>query len=78
VDNGLVVALKASTEEIIRRVRDDENRPLLQGNIEEKVMRLLEARKHAYDFADIQIETTGLDVGQVADRIIQEYLKRRG
>lgn len=71
LQHGYVVTLSASAETIIKRVSMDTNRPLLQGNLEERVHSLLEQRKHAYDFAHTSIDTTELTEEQIADRIIQ-------
>lgn len=69
---GFVVALNATAETIIQRVSADTSRPLLQGNLEERVHTLMEQRKHAYDFAHTSIDTTELNEDQIVDRIIQE------
>jgi shikimate kinase len=66
--DGFVIALTASMETIIARVRLDQTRPLVQGNVEQKVKALMESRKHAYDFADITIDTTDLSVEQIVDK----------
>ncbi len=71
LDNGFVVTLQASKEAIIARVSGDTGRPLLQGNLEERVTTLMENRKHAYDFADFIIDTTGLQPDDIAARIVQ-------
>lgn len=42
LSKGHVVALTATEEEIIARVSGDENRPLLAGNAEERVRRIME------------------------------------
>ncbi|MFC0213170.1 shikimate kinase [Paenibacillus chartarius] len=69
-EGGLVVALTASKEAIIERVQGDTNRPLLQGGVEERVTALLEARKGAYDFAEVKIDTERLSPEEVAERIV--------
>jgi shikimate kinase len=56
-ESGVVIALQARIETIAKRVRQDVKRPLLQGNVEEKINTLLEQRKGMYDFAHVQIET---------------------
>lgn len=71
--NGYVVALTASWEVIVDRVRNDGNRPLIAGNIEERVQTLLEQRRHAYDFAHLTIDTGMLDVERIVDNIIAAY-----
>ncbi|MZQ81729.1 AAA family ATPase [Paenibacillus sp. 5J-6] len=70
--NGFVVALTASPEAIIHRVSTDISRPLLQGNLEERVHTLLEQRKSAYDFAHTVIDTTELTTDQIVDLIIRQ------
>jgi len=70
--NGLVVALKASAETIVARVSGDTNRPLLQGNPAEFVPILLEKRKGAYDFADVEIDTDLLTAQEIAGLIVQQ------
>lgn len=69
--NGTVVCLNAASEEILRRVGDDNDRPLLDvddphGEIE----RLLATRSEAYAAIPWQIDTTGLLVEEVAERVM--------
>ena len=71
--SGLVVALTAAAEEIISRVGADANRPLLAGNAEERVRRLLEQRKDAYLFAHCTVDTSGLSAAQVSQHILMHY-----
>eukprot|EP01137_Pigoraptor_chileana_P028652 Opistho-2@12813 len=70
LEKSLVVALMADAESIIARVSKDEERPLLQGDARERVYKLLEQRRGAYDFAHLATDTTGLSVQDVAERII--------
>lgn len=72
---GTVVALKASPQTIIRRVKGDGSRPLLAGNVADNVLRLYEQRKTAYDFADLIIDTDALTAAEAAERIV-EYLAK--
>lgn len=69
--NGYVVALTAHPEQVIARVSQDPERPLLQGGVRERVYKLLEDRKHAYDFAHLSIDTTDLTVDEVVNRIAE-------
>lgn len=73
LESGLVIALKATAEEIIARVGEDENRPLLAGGAKERIALLLEERREAYDFAHHTIDTTGKNVDQVAAEILVHY-----
>jgi shikimate kinase len=67
---GFVVALTASAEVIIQRVSSDQSRPLLQGNLEEKVLTIMEQRKHAYDFAHELVDTSNLSSEDIAELIL--------
>ncbi|ALS21504.1 shikimate kinase [Paenibacillus naphthalenovorans] len=73
-ENGFVVALFASVETIIERVKGDQSRPLLQGHLEERVKHIAKSREHAYDFADLKVDTDGLPV----DRIVEIICSRIG
>ncbi|GGI43100.1 shikimate kinase [Paenibacillus marchantiophytorum] len=75
LQNGLVVALTASAETIIARVSSDTNRPLLQGNVEERVNTLLEQRKSSYDFAHTVIDTTELSTNEIVELILAQVVK---
>lgn len=66
---GIVVALSASEEELIKRLENDTGRPLLAGGVAERVRTLLQQRAGAYDFAPIQIETTGKSLQAIVAEI---------
>lgn len=68
---GTTVALFARPETIIERVRGDENRPLLAGDVEEKVRNLLRERDGLYDFAPVHIHTDGKTIEEVVKAIIE-------
>jgi shikimate kinase len=70
LQDGFVVALTADHKTIIQRVSGDQARPLLQGNLSERVALLLEQRKTAYDFADIKMDTTNRTIEQVITTIL--------
>ena len=72
--SGIVAALTAAPERIIERVSGDASRPLLRGDVAERVRRLMAERKTAYDFAHIKIDTTELSPEEAADRILA-YVK---
>lgn len=70
---GAVVALTAGIPEILSRVRDAAERPLLAGTPEEVAARvgaLLEARRGAYARADLTVATDGLTPAEVAEKIL--------
>ncbi|MGE5702840.1 MAG: shikimate kinase [Clostridia bacterium] len=73
--HGLVIALDASEEEIVRRVQRDPDRPLLAGNVAERVHQLKLERAGLYDFAPIQIDTTGKPIEQIVEEICEQMDK---
>jgi 3-dehydroquinate synthase len=70
---GTVVCLTASRDEIVRRLNemDLSARPLLGDNPQAAVARLMEARRDAYRAFPWRIDTTGLPVEEVAQRVIE-------
>lgn len=70
---GLVVQLSASPEIIISRVQHDTSRPLLQGDVKQRVHQLLKDRAGIYDFAHITIDTTHLSLDEVVTRIVHKW-----
>lgn len=70
---GTVFALRATAEELIARVGEDPNRPLLAGDAEQRIRALLDERKQAYDFAHYAIDTTGKAAAHVAAEILTHY-----
>lgn len=73
LENGFVVALTATAEDIISRVSGDINRPLLAGNAEERVRRIMEERRDAYRFAHCTVDTTDKNAAQVSQHILMHY-----
>ncbi|EGG38287.1 shikimate kinase [Paenibacillus sp. HGF5] len=70
---GWVVALTADAASIVERVRGDANRPLLAGDVEERVRRILDERKDKYRFADVMVDTVGRSADEVAADILTHY-----
>lgn len=70
---GWVVALTADESVIIERVRGDGNRPLLAGNLEDRVSKIMEERKDCYRFANVTVDTTGCSAHEVAHHILTHY-----
>jgi len=78
-ETGLVVCLAATPGEILRRVEQDTTRPLLAGgNKLEKIVSILDARKHLYDAIPHSVDTTGLTVEEIVERILAMYAERFG
>lgn len=57
--SGLVVCLLADAESVLDRVKHDASRPLLAGDKEANIIRLLESRQTLYKSITHQIDTSG-------------------
>ncbi len=67
---GVLVCLTASVDEILRRVGNRDDRPLLAGpDRRGTVERLMAERSEAYSEADFTVDTTSARVEEVVDRI---------
>lgn len=71
LEGGLVVALSAEEATIVQRVSGDRNRPLLQGDVTERVRTLMETRRSAYTFAPFHIKTDDLSIEEAARQIME-------
>jgi len=68
---GVVICLDASVDEILRRIVDRTDRPLLDvDDPGREVERLLAARREAYGRIPWHIDTTGMSARQVAKRVM--------
>jgi shikimate kinase len=74
-DHGVVVWLRADAQELARRVGSGAGRPLLEaGGPVGTLERLAVLRAPAYEAAaQVVVDTDGLSVDGVADRVIEEY-----
>jgi len=70
-ESGLVICLNCSPEEILRRLERVDDRPLLNvPDRREEIERLLERRREAYAAIPCHLDTTGLTVNQVVERVL--------
>lgn len=68
---GTVICLTATPEIILKRVRRDATRPLLQGGKPLiKIRTLLTARAEAYARADVTIDTSRLSINEVVQTVL--------
>lgn len=76
---GSIVLLSAQAETILERVKDDNSRPLLQGNKNiEFINDMLEKRRPKYESAaDVVIQTDGKQVANICNEIF-EQIERQG
>lgn len=73
--NGMIILLTAKPETILNRVKNNHDRPLLEGkkNVE-AIKELMEARRPKYQAAaDYQIVTDGKSDRQICEEIINEW-----
>ena len=74
-NGGKIVYLRARTETLINRLKGDTSRPLLSGDLEERINKLYKDRAHIYESAaDVIIDTDGLTPEQTVQRITQLIL----
>lgn len=70
-EQGIVIFLFASEEEIAKRLERDETRPLLRGDKLERIGTLYKERLPIYkNAADYIIDTTGKEIGEVVREIV--------
>ncbi|SMP48650.1 shikimate kinase [Anoxynatronum buryatiense] len=76
-ETGVIVWLKASPQEIYRRICDDQSRPLLKDNMSvDKISQMLESRLPLYeDAADLVVNTDEKDVEQVSHEIVEQLMQ---
>ena len=72
-DNGIVIYLKSSQKDLIKRMKNDKTRPLLKdGNIEEIINKLCKEREPLYEeIADFEIMTKNKRIHEVINEIIR-------
>lgn len=75
---GKVVLLTASPEEILQRVQENEERPLLKGKKnKEWICQMLEERSDKYEMAaDVTVNTDKKTVLQICEEMIQKLEER--
>ena len=70
---GTRVYLKVELQELMRRLKKDKKRPLLQkSKPEEHILEMLQQRKSIYEEAECIIDTTDLSPHQMATEIIRK------
>ena len=71
---GVIFCLTATPEEIIRRLANYSDRPLLGPNgTKERIVELLKIRESVYNLFPNKIDTTELTPGEVADLILKNF-----
>lgn len=73
-DGALLICLTAPEDELADRLRSQQGRPMLKGyDLEDRIKDILRERQEAYDRIPFKIETGGLDIESVADKVISLY-----
>ena len=67
--HGWVVHLTATPEELIRRLKGDQSRPLLAGDLEKRIRQISNERAKLYQFAHVTIDTTNQTPDQIRKKI---------
>lgn len=79
---GVVITLTADPQTILSRVGSGEDRPMLKGGDKiERIRTLMEQRAQSYAQADIIIDTSSLNIDEVASRIrdvLREFISSLG
>ena len=77
-ESGTVVLLTASPEVILERVRDSDERPLLQGHKDVPyIAALMEQRRPKYEAAaDITVDTSHLNIEEVCRQVLRQVSER--
>ena len=77
-ESGTVVLLTASPEVILERVKDSDERPLLQGHKDVPyIAALMEQRRPRYEAAaDITVDTSRLNIEEVCRQVLRQMPER--
>jgi shikimate kinase len=71
--SGILVLLTATLDEIAGRLGHEDERPLLaKGNRRQKIRKLLKERESVYSQVKIQVDTTGLAIDEVVQKILKK------
>lgn len=76
-DNGILICLFTSSENLISRLSRTDKRPLLRDDLENKVKRLIEERKEIYDRIPLKVDTTNLSPKEAANKIVDLFRLRQ-
>ena len=69
---SLLIGLTASTDVLVSRVGKNSKRPLLKGvDVRARIEELLQQRQSRYEEADVIIDTSGLTINQVVEKILK-------
>lgn len=76
-ENGVLIALTASTEVIYNRVRNKKSRPLLlHKDVKSRITELLQERENAYREAEFTVDTGSISISETVAEINRYLLER--
>ncbi|MDI6756695.1 MAG: shikimate kinase [Endomicrobiia bacterium] len=76
--NGIIINLDSRPEKIFERLKNSDDRPLLeQTDAQTKIRKLLAERERFYADCDFRVDTSIMSPDDIAERIIA-YLEARG
>src|SRR4051794_35511556 len=67
---GMLVSLTATLAELVRRLRFDKGRPLLDADLEQGLTELMEVRRAGYAEAHALVDTTGRTIDTLATELL--------
>jgi shikimate kinase len=74
---GILICLFTDKHHLITRLTRTDKRPLLKGDVENKVDRLLEERREIYDSIPLKVNTTNLSPKEAARKIVDLFHARQ-
>ncbi len=75
-NNGVVVFLEVEESEIIRRLRNDKSRPLIQNKSDDEIIELYNSRKSAYLKAADRIFNCSVSLDENIDNLTAIFLDK--
>ena len=71
LDNTIVVYLETSAQQLLKRIENQNDRPLLVDNPSEKIKQLLNIREKNYKLANICVVTDNKTVEKITEEILK-------
>lgn len=72
--SGLLICLNAKENVLLGRLADQDGRPLLRGGeLKSRLHKILSERRESYERIPFCIDTDGLTVNAVAERVVELY-----
>lgn len=73
---GVVVLLTCRPDVLVERLRESARRgerPLLAGDVEAMIARLLKEREPVYSSIRLKVDTTGIELNEIAEKVVALY-----